>query len=443
MGSELQRLALILGVLLLAAGRVCAQPVTLQIGQSVAPLNGPWRFQVGDDPRWAAPGFDDSRWESVDLTPKPGAHDGDVGLRDYVAGWGSRGHKDYTGYAWYRLAVAVDARPGTRLAIAGPAAVDSAYQLFVDGRELGSIGRFGKGAPVAMAVQPRLFGLPPAPPGGGPRLIAVRVWIGPHLTSAPDAGGIRIAPKLGEAEAVAAAVQVQWRQTIAGYVVDALEGIAFLVLAAMAAALAPLYRGDRTYVWLAIALALSGVARGNQAVISWSQIETLQAYDLLRNVLLTPLILAAWIMAWRHWFKLRRPPWEPLAIGGLTALYLAVLLFSRAWLSPPTPHALALALRAATPWLRAPFLLIYFAVLVRGLVRRDRDAWLAGLAMLITGIALFPEELSLVHVKGIWFPYGVGVSRTEYAQAAMMLVLPALLLRRLYSFAPRPQTRAA
>ena len=55
-------------------------------------LNGPWKFHVGDDPRWAEPGFADADWEAVDLTPPPGAHDADVGLTGYVPGWTARGH---------------------------------------------------------------------------------------------------------------------------------------------------------------------------------------------------------------------------------------------------------------------------------------------------------------------------------------------------------------
>ena len=44
-------------------------------------LDGPWRFQIGDDPRWADPKFDDSAWQTVKLgnrwqsresTPTPG-----------------------------------------------------------------------------------------------------------------------------------------------------------------------------------------------------------------------------------------------------------------------------------------------------------------------------------------------------------------------------------
>src|ERR1700733_14254421 len=69
-----------------------ARMVHIALGHSTAPLNGPWQFQVGDDPHWSSPDFDDRSWEAVDLTPAPGAHDGDVGLPGYVSGWSRRGH---------------------------------------------------------------------------------------------------------------------------------------------------------------------------------------------------------------------------------------------------------------------------------------------------------------------------------------------------------------
>ncbi|WP_146171605.1 hypothetical protein [Luteibacter sp. OK325] len=112
------------------------------LGHSTVPLNGPWRFQVGDDHRWSSPDFDDSSWETVDLTPAPGAHDGDVGLPGYVPGWSRRGHAGYTGYAWYRMKVSVDSDTDTPLALAGPTLVDSTYQLYVDGKLLGGPGLF-------------------------------------------------------------------------------------------------------------------------------------------------------------------------------------------------------------------------------------------------------------------------------------------------------------
>ena len=70
--------------------------VHVRLGESTVELAGPWKFQVGDDPAWAQPDFDDSKWEDVDLTP---------GSRGIALGWTARGHAGHSGYAWYRLKV--------------------------------------------------------------------------------------------------------------------------------------------------------------------------------------------------------------------------------------------------------------------------------------------------------------------------------------------------
>jgi hypothetical protein len=64
------------------------QVLHLTLGQSAFPLNGPWKFTVGDspiDPRtgqplWAEPEFDDSHWENVDLTAPKGTVDPIAGI---------------------------------------------------------------------------------------------------------------------------------------------------------------------------------------------------------------------------------------------------------------------------------------------------------------------------------------------------------------------------
>jgi hypothetical protein len=51
-------------------------------------------------------------------------------------------------------------------------------------------------------------------------------------------------------------------------------------------------------------------------------------------------------------------------------------------------------------------------------------------------IGTFASELSRLGVPGIWLPYGVGVSRTEYAYFAFDIVLFIYLLQRLWRFTP-------
>jgi hypothetical protein len=70
-------------LLLLSAAVLNAQTrsrlasLEITLGQSAVPLYAPWKFTVGDSPidptinapLWAEPGFDDSKWESLDSLP--------------------------------------------------------------------------------------------------------------------------------------------------------------------------------------------------------------------------------------------------------------------------------------------------------------------------------------------------------------------------------------
>jgi hypothetical protein len=180
------------------------------LGPSVVPLYGPWKFTVGDSPidratnspLWAEPGFDDSHWETVDLTPQ-GILDPLGGFSDYVKGWTARGHADYSGYAWYRIRVQVAAQPGEKLALAGPSYVDDAYQLFSDGALVGSFGTFTGAQPTFYFTQPMMFNLPQA--SAADRVLAFRLWMSPNtVVSQADTGGLHTAPLLGDARAVLA-----------------------------------------------------------------------------------------------------------------------------------------------------------------------------------------------------------------------------------------------
>jgi hypothetical protein len=136
-------------------------PNHVTLGRSDVRLYGPWKFTLGDSPidpsthapLWAAPGFDDSQWETVDLTPQ-GVNDPLGGFSNYVKGWTARGHAGYSGYAWYRIRVQVSVVPGQELALAGPEDVDDAYQLFGDGKLVGSFGKFAGRRPSFYFTQP-------------------------------------------------------------------------------------------------------------------------------------------------------------------------------------------------------------------------------------------------------------------------------------------------
>jgi hypothetical protein len=117
--------------------------VPVALGHSVVALTGPWKFHIGDDPRWADPKFDDSSWETVDLGAKEESIDPIMGTGGYSPGWTAKGHPGYAGFAWYRIRIRITGADGP-LAVLSPTDFDDSYQLFADGRLAGSFGKFDR-----------------------------------------------------------------------------------------------------------------------------------------------------------------------------------------------------------------------------------------------------------------------------------------------------------
>ncbi|SHM54380.1 glycoside hydrolase [Mucilaginibacter sp. OK098] len=405
-----------------------ANAAPLTIDHSLITLNGPWKFKTGDNQQWANPNFDDSHWETVDLTAPAGAHDGDVGLTGYVPGWAAKGHGTYAGYAWYRIHISLDSLSGNTLALAGPPAVDDAYQIFINGKLWGSAGDFSKPEPVIYSIQPRIFILPDSIKHKGAVTIAFRVWMSAAtLSGDPQAGGIRIAPMLGEKSAIQSKYNFQWRQTIKGYIVDAVEPAIFILLAVISFIL---YRSDpknTAYLWIITAFLFTALVRANQPFFYWFQIESAHEFDLVTTVILMPLVIGSWLMAWRTWFKLSRPIWMPKAILILTLPYMCSQLLRLTWLPGAIPHTL---FRDLSNYIRLIFVAMMLYIIYSGIQQNRREGWLALPAVLLISTGLFAQELSELHIPGIWFPYGVGVSRTQYAYLAFDVIILVLLISR-------------
>lgn len=440
-----RRCAWTLGVALLVARPATAQraaatsgapALSIALGKSIVALNGPWRFHTGDDPRWADPTFDDASWETVDLTPQTGAHDPDVGLTGYVGGWGERGHRGYSGYAWYRIRVSVTAPNDTRVALGGPLEVDQAYQLFVNGRLRGGSGRFAGATPVVYNTRPAVFTLADttATAGAAPNgelLIAVRVWASDaYMREVPTGGGIRIAPTIGSLGSVTAHHRLEWLAKFLGYVVEVVEAAAFVLLAVMATSVARFQPANRAYRWLAVALLLTAIARANQAIFFWTTWESARTAILIRFVFADPLGLGAWAMAWHSWFNLERRAWLLRTIGSLTALSVLTALVAVLDLGSASQAAVSVI-----TLLRLAFVLVTAIIIFLGVTRPAPKQWLAITAMILVSIGLYAQEVSALGIPGIWFPYGVGVSRTQFAYAAFALVAFAMLLLRLAGLA--------
>jgi hypothetical protein len=158
-------------------------------GPGTVDLGGKWQFKTGDNPAWAAPGFDDSGWERIGVD-RP---------------WGAQGHPNYRGFAWYRrhIAFTTPAEAQAQLTLLmGP--VDNAYEVYWNGRLVGACGRLPPFPSWYAYTPPRTFQLGPPQPG----VLAIRVWSMPEeFGSKLDEGGLRQPPAIGEPGAIAYQVQ--------------------------------------------------------------------------------------------------------------------------------------------------------------------------------------------------------------------------------------------
>ncbi|HEY6764434.1 MAG TPA: PP2C family protein-serine/threonine phosphatase [Candidatus Sulfotelmatobacter sp.] len=430
-------------------GQFHSGPVaSVTIGPPAAPLYGPWKFAVGDSPidpgtdqpLWAEPGFDDSNWEAVDLTPKPGAFDPTDGWKGYVPGWTAHGHPGHSGFSWYRIRVQFNpAHENERKALA-LWDVDDAYQCFADGRLLGSFGEFpGQGKiPAAYYSEPEMFILP------GQRgsnvseatpvnyMLALRVWMQPYtLTVNPDAGGLHIAPVVGEATAVGAYYQTAWLGLVRTYASSALEAGLFLLLTMVSCSLLLFDRADKVYPWLGGVFLLTAANAANLCLVSWTQAENQVVLTLAGDAFFAPVILGGWVMVWWMWFRLRHPRWVPWTIGVLTLLYGLSNALGEDLFFKFVPHSLSELFHGLSLLIRLLFLALLVLIVIRGVRQQGREGWLALPAVILVWIAQFQTELLLLHFRTMWFPLGTGFYLSDLADAVLSAVIFVLLLRRL------------
>ena len=418
-----------------------AAPTTnVTLGQSIVALNGPWKFHIGDNPQWADPKFDDSQWENVDLTPKPGSFDPSSGLSGYVPGWTAKGHPGYWGYAWYRIRVRVVAQTGEKLTVAGPPDMDDAYQVFANGRLLGSFGKF-RGLhkwPTLYGSRPRMFPLPQPEAGDSAstvpatQVLAFRVWMEPNtLKYEPDPGGLKSAPLLGETGVVAAQYKLVWLEIVRSYGSGVVEGVLFLLLAILACSVAMLDRSDTVYPWLAGVFLLTAIYLANGLVARWTLLESGVAESLADDAVCYPLMLGGWAMVWWVWFRLRSPAWMPRAIAGLTLLYMLAAALGEDVFYTAIPHPVGVALQIASLGIRLLFLLLLVLIVIRGIRQQGREAGLALPAVVLVGIAQFENELNVLHIRVTWFPFGTRLDIQDLAYLALVVSIFFLMLRRL------------
>jgi Stage II sporulation protein E (SpoIIE) len=422
--------------------RVADDMAEISLGQSAVPLYGPWKFAVGDSPidpvthapLWAGPGFDDSKWETVDLRSKDGSFDPIIGTSGYSPGWVARGHPGYWGYAWYRIRVHLQERPGEKLALAGPSDVDDGYQVFNNGELVGSFGDFTASTPVVYYTQPMMFALS-QPAGGSPgsstRVLAFRVWMQPNtLAEQDDVGGFHTAPVLGEAGAVAASYQIRWLELVRTFAFDAIEAVLFALLAGMAFSLTLFDRSDRVYLWMGAVFLAEAAAAAALPFTQWTQHLSITVESLFLDFL-EPLIFAGWVMIWWVWFRLQRPAWLPRAVAGLTVVCIVAGAIGDDLFFSVFPHPVAVAFHMVALVVRLLLFLLLLWIVIQGIRSHGLEGWLVLPAVLLLGISHFATELNSMHIRVIWLPFGVQLHVFFIATLLLMVAVALLLLRRL------------
>ena len=219
-----------------ASAQSTAQPAPIL--RATVRLDGPWRFAIGDDPRWADPAYDDSAWPTVDIS-QPAS---------------SQGIDSYSGFAWYRLRL--DPRP---LATVAGTSAGQPLELLVTPNSVGQLAVYINGIETGrtrgMDEQLSMYQSPPftvplPPSPNTPIVLAIRSWAGPSVTIHR---GILSRVELGPASDLADRLQTdrarQWDENAVSSLVVA---FLFFCVSVLGFALYLAQRNHPEYLWLGI-----------------------------------------------------------------------------------------------------------------------------------------------------------------------------------------------
>jgi hypothetical protein len=404
-----------------AASAPLSSAIPIKLGESAVELTGPWKFHIGDDLAWAQPDAHDAGWDSVDMTSPDG---GDI------PGWTARGYPRYSGYAWYRLTLNVQnsAHP---LALKMPDSVDDAYQVYVNGRQIGDFGKFTPRRVTAYIAQPRAFALPKGLRNGRVT-IAIRTWMDSATPfNSPDAGGLHGPPVLGYASEILSQVRLDWDDIAHGIGSGFLEMLILIMALIMSLALFWLDRREKAYLWLAMVCLATLLGDSVVLLVNFTTWIGQTPAVLLTDAVFAPLRIALWVLFWAYWFRLGRMKPLQFAVWSLMLLLAAGTLMLR----PPlygrqVPVRAAAYLLPSLLILKLGFAVLLLAVAYFGFKRRKAEGGMAAAAVLLAAIANYQRELRLIHIHTASSLFGFTVSLGSVSTTLSLLIITVMLLRR-------------
>jgi sigma-B regulation protein RsbU (phosphoserine phosphatase) len=202
--------------------------------EPVISLDGLWRFQPGDDDRWASRAFDDSAWPLL-RSDEP---------------WTDQGYNQLSGFAWYRFRVQAPS-PAMPLALLLPSILTD-YEVFENGVKIGGFGQMPPHGSLRFS-QSFLYPVPPAA-AGATLQFAIRVWHHPVYATYLGGGPRHAGALLGETALLHRQLELlrQERLTrVAGFFA---VGLLNAVVSLTVFGLYFYRRSEREYLWFAILL---------------------------------------------------------------------------------------------------------------------------------------------------------------------------------------------
>jgi hypothetical protein len=208
-----------------------APQVVTGLGRGTVALDGQWQFQIGDDPSWASPAFDDSNWEQIDIG-KP---------------WGDQGHWAYSGYAWYRKRIELRNGPddANDVRLYMPAEL-GLYEVYWNGRMVGHFGTL-PGSPSQAESPPLAFSL--ESPGSG--VLAFRVWASTLDSSAPGNNkGLIEAPRLGNRETITNLLEIRYASNVRNNLLEIVQILTYFQLSLVGLLVWRRNRNQKLLFWM-------------------------------------------------------------------------------------------------------------------------------------------------------------------------------------------------
>ena len=131
-------------------------------GDDVVPLKGPWRFRTGDDAAYRTRDFDEAAWETIPVPQR----------------WNEAGHRDYTGFGWYRTRFSLPPLVPARPVYLELGKIADADEAFLNGVRVGGTGDLPPGDRAVSQAYRRYRIASDTLNWGGDNVLAVRVFGG-------------------------------------------------------------------------------------------------------------------------------------------------------------------------------------------------------------------------------------------------------------------------